>query len=442
MLAWSFAYFATLLGGYYILRPVREALAVDGGMQRLSWMFTGTFVVMLLVTPAFGALVARWPRRRFVPWVYRFFLLHLVGFIALLHLDVGRTAVAYAYFIWLSVYNMFVVSVFWSVMADVFRSDQGKRLFGIIAGGGSAGALAGSWLTSALADRLGLTALLVLAAVLLECTVQCFHRVTRAAERARAAEHVTVRAAEHVTDRAAEHADASAGRRRAGETPAPASEPPVIGGGVLAGAVQVARSPYLAGICLYLVCTATASTFLYVHRAQIVERAFDSDETRAAFFALVDLLVNLCTLLLQLLVTARVLRRLGVGATLASLPALAVTGFLSLAVMPELAVLVAFQAALRASRYAMGRPARELLFTVVTREQKYKSKNFIDTVVFRAGDALASWSVRGLSALGLGLAGVALVTVPLAGVWLAAALLLGRAQDARARRIGPGGAPP
>jgi AAA family ATP:ADP antiporter len=203
----------------------------------------------------------------------------------------------------------------------------------------------------------------------------------------------------------------------------------VIGGGVLAGVVAVARSPHLAGIGLYVIFMATVQTFLYMQRADIVRSAFASDEARAAFFGQVDLLVNLVTLLLQVLVTARILRWLGVGAALASLPALAAAGFAGLVVAPVLSMLVACEAALRASTYAIGRPAREVLFTVVSREQKYKSKSVIDTVVYRLGDAVASWGEVGLHALGLGLVGVALVTMPVAGMWLGCALLLGRAHD-------------
>jgi AAA family ATP:ADP antiporter len=412
VLAWSFLFFFCLLGGYYVLRPVRDALAVSVDRDHLPWMFTGTFVVMLLATPVFGALVARLPRRRFVPWVYRFFLLDLLVFAALIHLGAGRVVVAYAFYLWVSVYNMFVVSLFWSVMADVFRNDQGKRLFGMIAAGGSLGALAGAQVTSMLAEAVGLAGLLLVTGALLEIVVQCFFRVTAAQPRA-----------SEIAVATAEPAPAAGAR---------AAEPGVIGGGVLAGMVAVARSPYLAGICLYVIFMATVQTFLYMQRADIVRAAFTSDEARAAFFGQVDLLVNLATLLLQTLVTARILRWLGVGAGLASLPAFAAAGYAGLIAAPVLAMLVACEAALRASTYAIGRPAREVLFTVVTREQKYKSKSFIDTVVYRFGDMVASWGESGLHALGLGLVGVAVVTMPLAGVWLGCALLLGRAHEAKA----------
>lgn len=414
VLIWSFLYFFTLLGGYYMLRPVRDALAVTAGRSHLSWMFTGTFVVMLLVAPFFGALVARFPRQRFVPWAYRFFLANLLVFAALIHFEVARVGVAYAYFIWLSVYNLFVVSVFWSVMADVFRNEQGKRLFGMISAGGTTGALLGGWFTSTYAETLGLMGLLLLAAALLEGSVQCFFGATRAARAPAGGDVATASAG----------ADSQALER---------GEPPVIGGGVLAGVMQVARSPYLAGICLYVLCMATVQTFLYIQRADIVAGAFSSDEQRTGFFALLDVLVSLGTLLLQLLVTAPILRWLGVGAALAILPLFSIAGVTGLALLPVLTLLVVFESALRAANYALGRPAREVLFTVVTREQKYKSKSFIDTVVYRFGDMTAGWAEYGLTALGLGLAGVAMATVPLAGLWLGCAVLLGRAQEAKAR---------
>ena len=411
VLIWSFLYFFSLLGGYYMLRPVRDALAVTAGRAHLSWMFTGTFVVMLLVAPLFGALVARFPRQRFVPWAYRFFLLNLVVFAALIHLDVARVGVAYAYFIWLSVYNLFVVSVFWSVMADVFRNEQGKRLFGMISAGGTMGALVGGWFTSTFAETLGLMGLLLLAAALLEGSVQCFFGATRAAR---------------------EPARASDGAPGSDSRALERGEPAIIGGGVLAGVVQVLRSPYLAGICLYVVCMATVQTFLYIQRADIVAGAFATDEQRTGFFALLDVLVSLGTLLLQILVTAPILRFLGVGAALAIMPVFSLAGVTGLAMMPVLSLLVVFESALRAANYALGRPAREVLFTVVTREQKYKSKSFIDTVVYRFGDMTAGWAEYGLTALGLGLAGVAMVTAPLAVLWRGCALALGQAQQAKA----------
>ena len=406
-LLWAFAGFFCLLGGYYMLRPVREAMGLAGGVQGLPWLFTATFVTMLLAVPLFGATVARLPRRRFVPLVYRFFLLHILAFAVLRELAVAPTLVAQVFFVWTSVYNLFVVSVFWSAMADLFDSAQGKRLFGFIAAGGTAGTLLGSWITSAVVAPIGLTGVLAVAALLLECTVQCFHRLWRAAE---------TTAAPGTPPRAANAPDVR-------------GEPPIIGGGALTGIGQVVRSPYLLGICAYVLCISAAATFFYFMQAEIVSEAVLGDAARTVLFARINLLVGLCTVLLQLLVTPRMLGWLGVGGTLAATPLLAAGGFIGLVAAPVLAVVAAAQAVFRAARYAMARPAREVLFTVVSREEKYKAKSFIDTVVYRGGDAGSAWVFHGIQSLGSGLATLAAVGLPLAALGLAAGLLLGRKQE-------------
>lgn len=417
-LLWSFACFFFLLGGYYVLRPVREAMALAGGVSDLPWLFTGTFVAMLVAVPAFGAVVARMPRQRFVPLVYRFFLVNILIFAALMGSDATRVAAARAFYIWMSVYNLFVVSVFWGVMADLFTSAQGKRLFGFIAAGGTAGTLIGSWLTSAAAEDVGVTGLLIVAALVLECSVQCFRRAGRLGER--------------VAGRTGGRQGAGhAGRQADGAmSRAPRADGRAIGGSALAGLVAVFRSPYLLGICGYILCIATAATFLYFLQAQIVSKALSGDDSRTALFATINLLVGLGTVLLQVLVTPRMLTWLGIGGTLAVTPLCAGAGFLGLALLPALATVIAAQAVVRAARYAIARPARELLFTVVSREDKYKAKSFIDTVVYRGGDAVSAWAFSGLQALGLAATGIAVIGLPLAALWLANGLLLGRKQDA------------
>ncbi len=417
---WSFGYFFCLLSGYYILRPVRDAMGVAGGSHHLPWMFTAVFLTLLAVMPVFGALVARLPRRRFVPLVYRFFAGNILVFAALIQLQISPQIVAQIFFVWITAYNMFVVSVFWSVMADVFSSEQGKRLFGFIAAGGSTGALIGSWLTAALAERVGLGLLLILSAAFLEASARCFYRVIiHAAAPAHAMPAATAASTATVAPAA---------------TATQTAETGVIGGSILAGLTQVMRSPYLLGVCVYLLCTSAAATFLYISRAEIVEVAFAGNEVRSAFFAIVDALTNLLTLLLQLLITARLLTWLGVAVTLAILPALTLGGFAALSAAPALAVLVAFQVLMRSLRYAVARPGREMLFTVVSREQKYKCKNFIDTAVYRGGDAVSSWLLRSLQAFGLTLAGIALAIMPLMVAWLVVAVLLGRRQSVLAQR--------
>ena len=358
----SFAYFFCLLCGYYILRPLREEMGVAGGVRNLAWLFTGTFLVMLAAVPAFGAAVARFPRRRLVPIIYRFFILNILLFYLLFTLGEGQVYLSRAFFIWVSVYNLFVVSVFWSFMADIFESAQGKRLFGFIAAGGTMGALLGPAITTFLAVPLGPITLLPISAVFLELAVQCIRLLL-------ASPGVRKDAADVQVDEA-------------------------IGGGVFSGAIRVFRSPYLLGICVYIFLFTTTSTFLYFQQAHIVSAAFDSPAERTRVFALINLIVGLLTLGVQWFVTGRFMARFGVGLSAAFLPlavaagflALAVAaGFLALAVSPVLAVLVAFQSIRRASNFAISKPAREVLFTVVVREEKYKSKNFIDTVVYRGG---------------------------------------------------------
>lgn len=392
----AFAYFFCLLSSYYVLRPVREMVGTLGGVRNLSWLFTGTFVAMLLAVPLFGAAVARLPRRVFVPLVYHFFVLHICVFALLIHLAVAERQVAEAFFVWTSVFNLFVVSVFWSVMADLFRADQSKRLYGFIAAGGTTGMLMASWFTSELASRLGIAGLLALSAVLLELAAVCATTLLRD------------------SSRAPTRPDATSAR--------------LIGGGILAGLARVARSPYLLAICLYILCLTVTATVVYFQQASIVRSAFADRTDKTAFFALVNLLVGLLTVLVQLLVTGRLLRWLSVAMVLSLLPLTVGAGLVGLAIAPLLWVVVAFQALRRAANYALARPAREVLFTVVSREDKYKSKNVIDTVVYRGGDMMAGWAFSGLVALGLGLSAIAVTALPVAGFWLAIGIYLGREQ--------------
>ncbi len=406
-LLWSFVYFFSLLCGYYVLRPLREEMGIAGGVENLQWLFTGTFAAMLLAVPLFGALVARLPKRRFVPIVYRFFIVNILIFYLLFRLDIGTVYVARAFFIWISLFNLFVVSVFWSFMADMFDNAQARRLFGFIAAGGSAGALLGPALTAGLAVPLGPVNLLLVSVVFLELAAQCIRGLIRAAP-------------------AGAPGDPAQDNRAAPDQ--------VIGGGVVAGITLVLRSPYLLGISLYILFFTMTSTFLYFQQAHIVAEAFDDPAERTRLFAVIDLLVAALTILVQCFATGRVIRWLGVGATLAFLPLLTAAGFVALAAAPTLIALVAFQSFRRAANFAISKPAREILFTVVAPEEKYKAKNFIDTVVYRGGDAASGWAFTGLAGIGLSLPAIALLSVPLAALWLGLGLNLGRQQD---RRLAP-----
>ena len=396
-LCWSFAYFFCLLAGYYVLRPLRDEMGVAGGVKNLQWLFTATFLVMLAAVPVYGAVVARLPRRRFIPVVYHFFVLNLALFWLLLTLDVEKQSVARTFFVWISVFNLFVVSVFWSYMADLFSAGQGKRLFGFIAAGGTAGALAGPALTVWLAGPLGPTNLLVVAALLLEAAVVCASRLEPAA--------------------------ALAGAR---------AESGALGGGWLAGFAMVLRSPYLAGIALWVALLSIAGTFLYFQQANIVAAASDDPAVRTRMFAMIDLAVGLLTAAVQFLATGRLISRFGIGAAAGLLPLVFASGFAVLAVTPVLAVVIGFQALQRTANFAVSNPAREVLFTVLAREEKYKAKNVIDIVVFRGADAAGGWLFAALRAGGMELASISLAAIPLMAAWLALALALGRAQERRA----------
>ena len=396
----SFAYFFFLLSSYYILRPLRDETGIAGGVQKLPWLFTGTFLAMLAAVPAFSALAARVPRHRFIPLSYRFFTANILLFWVLFATGMFHVGAARAFFIWTSVYNLFVVSVFWSFMADIFRHEQGTRLYGFIAAGGSAGALAGPLLTTFLVKPLGTTHLLLVSAVLLEASVQCvgaLHRWSLAERGEERREHV-------------------------------AEQP--LGGSFISGIRVVFQSRFLLLICAYVLLLTATATFLYLEQAQIVSRASTDPRVRTALFARIDLVVNVLTLLIQGFITGRFLRRAGIRAGLALLPVLTIGRFVALAALPTFFMIAIVQGIRRAAHFAIERPAREILFIDVPREQKYKSKNFIDTVVYRGGDAIAAWTSSALQALGLGIVPISAVAVALSGVWLWNSLFLARKDEA------------
>ncbi|MDE2874301.1 MAG: MFS transporter [Gemmatimonadota bacterium] len=398
----SAAYFFFVLSAYYVIRPLREEMGVAGGVENIPWLFTGTLAAMLLLHPVFAAIVSRWPRRRFVTVTYRFFMLCLVAFYFVLNaLPQGEAAAIWAgrvFFIWTAVFSLFVVSVFWSFMTDIYRERQGRRLFGLIGVAGTLGAIVGSSITALLIESLSPATLLWFSIVLLECAVACVKGLDRKAG------------------------------GRVPDTPSPASDDEVIGGSPLDGIRHVLASPYLLGICAFMLLFTIGSTFLYNIQAAVMERTFADPDQRTSVFAQINLAVNTLTLLTQLFLTGRIMKRFGVGLTLALLPLLSIVGFLALGAAPVFAVFVVFQVLRRAGNFALAVPAREVLYTVLPRRDKYKAKNFNDTFVYRAGDQIGAWSFAGFGMLGLGTAAMAFSMVPVAGVWLGVALWLGRRQ--------------
>lgn len=397
-LALSFAYFFCLLCGYYILRPLRDEMGIAGGVANLHWVFTATFLAMFAVVPLFGWITRRFSRSTFLPLVYLFFIVNLLLFYGIFQIDAARVWAARVFFVWLSVFNLFVISIFWSVMVDLYTNEQGRRLFGFIAAGGSIGAVFGPLITSTLAIPLGPVNLLLVSAGFLIAALLCVRTLLRIGESRRD--------------------DASY------------EEP--LGGGVLDGVTVLARSRYLLGVALFIVGLTVVATFVYFEQAHIVARSFSDSASRTRFFARIDLAVNIVAVSMQIFGTGRVMRKIGVTAVLAVMPLIAAGGLALLAAAPLLSVLAAFQIVRRAGDYALTRPARELLFTVVTPIEKYRVKNVIDTLVYRAGDAIGAWAFATLSALGFGLSGAASIGVAVALLWLVLAVWLGRTEERRA----------
>lgn len=452
-LGWSFAYYFLLLCSYYILRPIRDEMGIAGGVDNLAWLFTGTLAGMLLIHPVFTSLVKTLPRKRFVPLTYRFFIANLVIFFVLFQVVPIEDSVwiGRIFFIWVSIFNLFVISVFWSFMTDIYRSAQSKRLFGMLAVGGTVGAMTGSGITSALVQALGPVNLLLISALMLEAAA----RVSGALEKAeQGLALAALRDEQEDTDRVRGGAELFAGRpaptesgnpsasgNPAGRTPDTASDDAekqdrvrqqvadkqqeVIGGGVLDGVRDVLRSPYLLGIALLMLLFTVTSTYLYFMQLDVVSGASEDSRVRTQLLANIDLIVNIITLIIQLFLTGRLLRWLGVGLSLAFLPLLSLIGFGLVGAAPALAVVLVFQIVRRAGNFAIQRPSREVLYTVLPRTEKYKAKNFNDTFVYRVGDQVGAWSYTLMGSLGLGVSGLALSMVPVSAVWLLLALWLG-----------------
>lgn len=399
LLALAFVYFFLVLASYYVLRPIRDEIGVAGGVEKLPWLFLGTLLVTIAISPLFSALVSRLPRRRFVAWSYRTMMGFLLVFYLLLRradhaeqLWIGRV-----FFVWFSVFNIFVVSLFWAVMSDVFRTEQARRLYGVIGAGGTLGGLFGGLLTRSLVSVIGSVTLLLVSAVLLELALRCMFALTR-----------QVAARDDVQGRL---------------------DTAVVGGGVFGGFAGVARSPYLIAIALFMLTFTIGSTFLYFLQAQIVAGSITDRVARTQYFANVDIWVNALTLLVQFVVTRQLLVKLGVARTLILLPIVSILGFTLLGFAPVLSAVIVFQVVRRAGQFAITSPTREILFVPLSREEKYKAKNFIDTFMFRTGDQIGAWSHAGLLALGLGVSGIAFAAVPLSVVWLLLAIWLGRSHE-------------
>jgi AAA family ATP:ADP antiporter len=397
---WGAVAFGALLAAYSAFRPVRDALILDGDPDQIPWLFTATFGAMLVAAPIWGAADARRPRH-VVPIAFHVFAACALGFFIALRTELAPIAVGRVFYVWSAVFNLFVVSVFWSLLADLLGPIAARRLYGPIAAGGTVGGLIGPALTKALVGSIGIAGVLVISALLLELAALAVGQL-RAAASAFAPDAAT-------------------------------SDDPPVAGAALSGLTHVARSPYLAAIVGYVVCTACAATFVYLAQARIAHDLLPDRLARTEFFASIDIWVSAATLVVQLAVAGPLIGWLGPGLVLCALPVCQGIGITALVAAPSLAAVAIVQVASRTTTHGLTRPARELLFTVVGRDDKYRAKNVIDTLAYRLGDFGSSWLDRGLIAAG----GAALVgvAIPLAVAWLALAAVLGVGFRRRATTI-------
>jgi AAA family ATP:ADP antiporter len=397
-LLWATTYGFFIMFSYYILRAVRDEISsADRGNLQILW--TAVFLVMLLAVPLYAWVASKWSRGVFVPLVNRFFIACLIAFwLCLAFLpEAARPWIDRVFYVWTSVFALFVVTVFWGFLADCFDNNQARRLFSFIAVGSSVGGMVGSTVTAVLAEMVPTFSLLLLACIPLEIASWCALTLHR--------------------------------RFDTGNVNVQGESSRAISGNAWSGMKAVFSSPYLLGIASFIALMTFASTMLYFQQANLVAEVFTDRGVRTAFFAKVDLSVNILTIVFQVYLTARVIKWLGVGITLALVPIAVALGFLALGLYPTLAVLVVVQVAYRAGRYGFTKPAREILWTVLDREAKYKSKPFLDAAVYRGGDLLSGWMYTGMAAVGLTIGAIALVAVPIAGIWAVLGLRLGRRQE-------------
>jgi len=402
---WGAATFAALLASYSAFRPVRDTLVLDGNPDQIPWIFLGTFIAISVASPVWSALLARHPRRRFVPRAFHAFAACAVGFSALVATGVAPVAVGRAFYVWSAVFNLFVVSVFWSLLADLLGPVTARKLYGPIAAGGTIGTVVGPLLTRLLVGSIGVAGVLLMSAVLLELAVIGVHRVRRVAE--------------HLGPDTADGASGDAAAAEAARSDQPA------GGGAFTGIVHVVKSPYLAAIVGYVLCTACAATFLYLEQASLVRAAIHDRAARTEYFASIDLWMSGLAFVLQAVVARPALGRFGPGIVLAVLPLAQLAGISVVALAPSLTALAIVQVVGRATTHGLTRPARELLFTVVSRDDKYRAKHAIDTIGYRLGDVSSGWLYSGLEALGVGSGALVVAAMPLVAIWLVFATILG-----------------
>ena len=393
----GFVFFFLILAGYYITKPIRDSIGASN-MDALPWMFTATLVAMLFANMAFAATVARMSRRRFIPLAYGFFIVVFALFFIAMRSrpESEQVWIGRGFFVWVSVFNLFNTAIFWAFMTDLFTVEQGKRLYAFIAVGGTLGAIFGAYITKQYVREIGPANLLIISAAMFAIAgflVRFFP-----------------------------HGFAEQDKSAA------APEAP-IGGSVWSGITHICRSPYLMGLAATIVLYTTTSTWAYFQQSELVRGVLKTSTGRTEFFGNLEIWVNTLTLVIQIFVTGRLLKWFGVGLTLVALPFLSMVGFAAMGVAASLALLAVFQVARRAAAYAFLRPSREILFTVLKREDKYKVKSVTDTLGYRVGDQLGIWSYHGLQGLGLNLNIISWIAVPITAGWCALSIWLARKQS-------------
>ena len=392
----AFAYFFFLMASYFIVRPLRDAMGTVYGVDKLQELFTGTFIVSFIVAPVYAGLASRIKLDRFLPWVYGFIAVTMIVFYALFTFMEKDRWVAAAFFVWTSTFNLLTISVFWSLMADIFSTAQAKRLFGFVAAGGTVGTIAAPTFTALFVQMVGTNTLLLISAAGFVISAGLVGVLEK--EKVKLAE--------------------------AGVDAQKTSLNKKLGGNPFDGFVLLFKSPYLLMIALFLLLMTTISTVIYFQLADTISKSFESREARTQAYAVIDLATNSIAVLIQLFGTGRIISRFGVTAGLLINPVIMVFAFLAVAFSPVLLMLGSVQVLRRFAEYAVAKPSREMLFTVVDQQSKYKAKNVIDTVVYRFGDLTSAW--LSAAVLPFGVAGLAIAGAIISAIWFPIAYILGK----------------
>jgi len=392
----AFVYFFFLMASYFILRPLRDAMGTVYGVDHYQELFTGTFIVSFIVAPIYAGLASRIKLATLLPWVYGFIALTMVGFFAANQIHEGNRWVAAAFFVWTSTFNLLTISVFWSLMADIFSKPQAKRLFGFVAAGGTLGTLAAPTFVAFFVAQIGTNMLLLISAAGFVVTAFLV-RILEKEKRKIAA--LDPEAQKTTLDKK-------------------------LGGNPFEGFMQLFKSPYLLMIALFILLMTTISTVIYFQLGDTISKEFATREARTQAYAVIDLATNSIAVLIQLFGTGRFIQRFGVTTGLLLNPLIMVLAFLCVVFSPVLMVLGGIQVVRRFAEYAIAKPSREMLFTVVDQNAKYKAKNVIDTVVYRFGDLTSAW--LSAAVLPFGVVGLAVAGMIASAVWFPIAWMLGR----------------